>query len=275
MKYTYSILFGAALFMTACQDKNDELVQPVSQIQFCFTADHSTRATDTAFELGDKVGISMSDQTDKSQWFYKNMLLINTERDFLSFDPMIYPQQGDVSFLAYYPFAETLDVASPTGFEWSVATDQRDHKSYTNSDLMLAYAGQVANGTNPVLMDFNHTMSMLEINLIPGAGVTAEEILASNVEITVKQINTAATVIAPEGTIQDAKQLADIRMFDKVKIEAGKIVGFKAIIIPQTFIGGNQLLEITALHKTMSFTPQEDVVFQPTKKIVYNINIAK
>lgn len=277
MKHTtiFGLFIGTIIMAAACQKTDSETPAPEQPIQFSFTADSRTRATDTAFELGDKAGVSMRSQSDTDNWIYDNMPLINTQQGFRSLDPMYYPEQGDVAFAAYYPFVEGLDITSSAGFEWHVAADQRSHDSYTACDLMLASADNVANGTAPVEMTFDHAMSRLEVNIIPADGTSAEEIMASGVEVNILQINSACRVTAAGGVVGEAAEPIDIRMFNAVRVDEGRIVGFKAVVVPQTFPAGSRLLEIKVFNKTLTVTPAEDVVFSPSKKITYNVRVGK
>lgn len=116
-----------------------------------------TKATDTAFELGDAVGLFADSPVNASNvrmtWDGKN-LVPDTKL-------MWGPGNEEVYFQAYYPY----DPEKTQGWEeFFVNADQSTHELFTQSDFMTATSSQGApDGT--VILQFRHRFTKLIIHV--------------------------------------------------------------------------------------------------------------
>ena len=119
-----------------------------------------TRATDTDFELNDKVGLTITMTADGSA-FVANKEMSFDGTDFKTEGFLWYEDVNATSTLfAYYPYQ--AGAAAPA--EFSVKADQSG-ANYTASDLIVA----VKTGVKPTLsstqMTFKHKMSRIVISV--------------------------------------------------------------------------------------------------------------
>ena len=145
-----SIILAAALALAACAKQ--EAVRPVQQGEVRFTTNiqtYTVKATDTAFENGDKVGIFAGAPISKSN------VQATVSGSSLIPATAIKWKEGDngvVDFFAYYPYAENVSQS----YNFAVQADQAT--GYAKSDLMLA-AKSSAPTDNAIELQFSHALS--------------------------------------------------------------------------------------------------------------------
>uniref|UniRef100_UPI0040568B11 fimbrillin family protein n=1 Tax=Alistipes sp. TaxID=1872444 RepID=UPI0040568B11 len=164
MKKLFSLVAMVTLLgMTSC--KNEEpAVTPAPEsgktISLVAQMANFTRATDTAFEEGDKVGLYI---------FTPEVYLNNAEFTYTAeglsstIEHKWYADEELTSSLvAYYPYNNAWSYSESVSF--SVNKDQSAHAAYTASDLMIA--STTAKPTEEaVLLPFTHALSKVSIKI--------------------------------------------------------------------------------------------------------------
>ena len=120
----------------------------------------STRATDTDFELGDKVGLKVT-MTANGKDFVSNKPMTFDGTDFKTEGFLWYEDINATSTLfAYYPWQEGGDIPA----DFSVKADQSGD-NYTASDLIVAVKAGVKPTLSSTQMTFKHKMSRIVIDV--------------------------------------------------------------------------------------------------------------
>lgn len=205
-----------------------------------------TKATETSFENGDAIGLTV---TKASGAYATNAKLTYNGIEFSS-SLLWYPEGTDAATLtAYYPYASTV----PTSF--SVAADQSNGTA--SSDLIAAVKEGVLPTANAVTMPFKHKLSRLDIEVTNNAGYTLDG-------ISLKGINPTATLDEAFNATAQAATSAD-----GVDIQAFKSgeTSFTAIVPPQTVVIN---VAVTAAGKEMTQKLQEAELAAGKK---YTINV--
>ena len=204
----------------------------------------SSRATETAFENGDKVGVFVNEASkpieiagntvnnaqavfDGSTWsFYRDM----------------YWDEGNYNAVAYYPYQKT--VSSITDFPFSVDTDQSrpaadgNLSGYEASDFLCAHATNLVASDNPVNLTFSHVMSKVSVRLIKGEDFEGE--LPTNAEVYIHSTVTSATVDLNVGiTTKNYKGGAET-----IKAASVGNYTYSAIVVPQRLENRQPLVEV-------------------------------
>ena len=243
-------LVGCLLGLTALCACNSE--QPGAsfsdeqsrEVRFTSTVEGvTTRAADKNWTAGDRIGVFMlkaggslgttADVLGDNSQYVTN----GGDGRFTSLvDPLQYPEDCAVDFLAYYPYR--ADMASSYIYKVDV-TDQSKPET-----IDLLYANNLKNRTKdlPVSnLEFTHQLSALILNL------QGENL--GGVEITLKGLKTKADFALAVGTltVEDAST-ADIQMF----VNAGATQA-TALLVPQTLTGALQA-SMTIDGKTKDFT---------------------
>ena len=173
-----TILFGlaAAMLVAACSEE-DDLRQGIAGEGITFTSSVMSRATDTSFEAGDAIGVSMYTESG----FVGNATNVQyTTADgsgFTSTNPMTWGAAGSaetVDFKGVYPYK--ADAVADGIYSFTLATGEG--ASLSDNDVMYSSMTDVTVGAKNVDLTFTHKLVKVVMqvydqnrNLLPGATV--------------------------------------------------------------------------------------------------------
>lgn len=164
-----------------------------------------TKATDTAFEIGDAVGV-FGFKADLSVWL-DNGKFTKTENGFES-DKEYYWYEGDEvgRIVGIYPYNAdySSEKLSTEGVDFCVKSDQRTHAGYTASDLMSAVR-EVSPTKESVVLEFNHLLSKIVIDINNQTSKEIAEVMVSGVKGGYTFSLTGYELSSGEGTIKAGK----------------------------------------------------------------------
>ena len=223
-------LAGAVLLLTlvACNRNEKPEPQPVDFSQYKLRVEPVlTRATETNFENGDAIGLSVS----RPAGDYAANVKLTHDGTAFSGDLNWYDEGEEASTLkAYYPYKE--GDALPTMF-----TVQQDQSAGTaSSDFISAVKENVLPSANAVPMVFKHRLSRLIITVVNNTGADIESLVFEEI---VPVANIAADLTAK---VADGAKWQPIKPF----FQDGK---YYAIVPGQTVA---PVLKVTAGGKTLT-----------------------
>lgn len=223
-----------AMILTACTTK-EEVVPPTSQeVRFYPTL---TRATETAFVLGDQIGISAvhpsagtelkasGNYADNVMYEYKGGQFVFVEGQ--GKEIIKLPDDGaGLAYYAVYPYQKDL---KPQG-TFAVKTDQHTHDNITASDFCSVY--YPVSNEKDVHLKFWHRLSRIIVNIkdVPASKTVTMKL--KNMFYRASFDLNANTYVAATGTSK-----SEIRMGDM-----GTTRDFEAILPPQAFTLGTDLI---------------------------------
>ena len=170
-----------------------------------------------------------------------------------------------------YPFYAVMPADASTA-SGSVAANQS--KGITASDLMMAYAEP--SYKNTIALEFSHLLSMVEVNLTDGGGMTADELAGA--ALTIEGLKTAYTLTAGNSTSAPATATAKGSSTNGLKpMKNGANFQF---IAPAQELAANGLtmhFTVTINGEEVSYTYKNDdaLTLVAGKKTVFNITISK
>lgn len=205
MKITklFAALMAVAAIATACETPEEMPEAQGKKISLYSTMDNFTRATDTAFEEGDKIGLHIilpqGTWLNNAEYTYTGGGLVGTEENFWYLNEST---QSDV--LAYYPYNATGTYRAG-GYTFTVNADQSKAGNYTASDLMIA-ATTAKPTTEAVELPFRHALSKVVIKIDNQLEEEIEDVYFSEVygTATVNLKSGATTTSGSKGTIKTA-----------------------------------------------------------------------
>jgi len=171
MKKVLFIALSAALTLVACQKQDTVRSAQPGEVRFTTNIQtYTVKATDTAFENNDKVGIFAGAPISKN-----NVEAVVSGTSLLPVTPIKWVEGNNsvVKFFAYYPY----DAAATASYNFAVQSNQSALDFYKKSDLMLASASSAPVET-AVALPFSHVLSKVVIGLtnnVPETTVTKVE----------------------------------------------------------------------------------------------------
>lgn len=206
-KYISLLIALASLLAVSCER---ETVTQQGEVRFqAGIGTLQTKATDTAFEAGDAIGITALYPINAIN--YKATL----SRDgAVTLEQPIYwgVQQSEddlVWFWACYPYLEGIDPDSEDGFRFAVKEDQSTHEALTASDLMFANIWACP-GDGVVPLNFVHQLCqiVLVVDDRIGAEVTGLTLDGIKTEMQIQSAPGSPLGVSIYGFEQSAKTVA-------------------------------------------------------------------
>lgn len=262
--------------LAACtQDADDMRTDPTLPAEMTFTMTHPsqrTRATDTGFENGDKVGLFVC-SADAQLEIGGN--LVNNEA--LTCDNgkwnagrTLYWDDGTYNAYAYYPYIS--QVTSIEDLPFSVSTDQGtvDQETgidgYEASDLLYARTTSISASADPISLTFSHIMSKVTIRLVKGEDFEGD----MPTDAVVYVHNTV-----PEATVDLSAGIVTRNTFGTratITARQNSDYMFSAIVVPQRIENRMPLIEVVM--KGVSYVYESTFQFKPGTEHLINLIIS-
>ena len=183
MKHFHYMLACLAVVLAACDQDQDPLPPQQTATDpnvMTFSVTHpadrkaGTRATSTAFEADDRIGlyITESDGILQASGNYLNNAPLTFDGTAWQTAEPVYWNSGTYNVYAYYPY--TTPIQSVDDMPFRVAADQQSTPTdgtpggYEARDLLFASSTGVSASGQPVELQFRHCMSRLQIRLVKG-----------------------------------------------------------------------------------------------------------
>lgn len=278
---------GLSLCLTGCgqeeraeAERNDVMrfsIAHPEQRNVAHVADkHSapTRATETAFETNDRIGLFVCGEKEPLQVggnYVNNAPLTYNGTAWTPARP-IYWNDGSYDVYAYYPYSSPI--LSTDEMEFRVAADQNTAGTadalggYEASDFLWASAKQQTASNNAVALKFKHCMSKLTVRLIKGEDYEGDELPQ---DATVYIHNTV-----PTATIDLAAGVATKTLYGTEATLKAKAAGnnrYTAIIVPQRITNRRPLVEVVM--KGVSYMMESTFAFKPGMHHIISLTITK
>ncbi len=276
-KYSiHSLLHIAALATLASCTQETSLPQPSCEaMTMAFRMEHptATRATATAFEPGDRVGLYVAQDTATlnvggNVVSNEPLTCQGAGQTWLSRNTLLWTR-GTYDIYAYYPYRTSVE--SVTDLPLSVSLDQSTARQgdtlggYEASDILWASARGVAATESPVSLKFKHVMSRLTIRLIKGEDFEGE--MPTEAQVYVHNTVTSATLdlaagVATRDTYGRENSLRAHQRSNYI---------YEAIVVPQRITRSRPLVEVVM--RGVSYLYESNFHFCPGKDHLVNIVI--
>ena len=218
----------------------------------CSIADIVSKATDTAFEAGDRIGLyvvnydgdtagslqSTGNYVDNMPFTYGNGAW--TPQSTVYWKDETTP----ADFYVYYPYGSNPKDVSAYPVE--VKADQSLEANYKTSDFMWGKTGKTYPTEKAVNITLSHLFSCAVVELVAGSGFTDNDLAASDVQVQLNNACCQATVNLANGTVTPASATGSISF---LRTEGNE---FKALVIPQSIPASSNFITVTLGGKTYS-----------------------
>lgn len=258
-----TILFGltAAMLATACSEE-DDLRQGIAGEGITFTSSVMSRATDTSFEAGDAIGVSMYTESG----FVGNATNVQyTSKDgkaFTSTNPMTWGAAGSaetVDFKGVYPYK--AGAVADGIYSFTLATGEG--ASLSDNDVMYSSMTDVAVGANNVNLTFTHKLVKVVMQvynqnrkLLPGATVK------------INNQQTSGTLDLADGTVTSTGTADATLNFASNRNVEGE---YQTIVMPSTATQGRV---ITITYNGVDYPcPVDMYAFESGNKMTFSVTL--
>lgn len=261
--------------MAACGDETETIKrQDVKSTPMTFVVNHpgQTRATATAFERDDIIGLYVADA--KAPLEIGGNLVNNAA---LTFDGntwtpnhTLYWDDGSYNAYAYYPYIK--GISSITDQPFSVSTDQSTARTatalggYEASDLLFATSKNIMASVSPIRLTFKHIMSKLKIRLVKGEDFEGD--MPTTATVYIHNTVPTATIDLQAGVA--TRYVKGTRQ--TITAHQDGDTSYSAIIVPQRIDNRQPLIEVVM--KGVSYLFESKFQFKPGTEHVVNLIIS-
>lgn len=296
MKTNFFMTMAVAMLVFAgCSNDENEIDNWNGEIRLTSGIEVQTRATHNLDELlkeNESVHIWVDDAKDlqttvSEENLYENNVLTVGKGGALSGETTMYfPQSGNkVNIYALHTNATLTGNTFPDSeLTHQVAQDQQttvaeSGKGYQGSDLVFAKSKDVERTSSAVSLTFAHLLSKIEVVLVAGDGLKANEI--QTVEILNTKLNakftpskTADFSVTADGNITDQNPIKidneTTPKSDATGTDETKKVLNEAIIVPQTLASRTKFIRITTTDGgVLTYSLEEEKTFAEKTKYRY------
>lgn len=230
-----------------------------------------TRATETAFEDGDKIGLFVVNRNadgsavplKPSGNYVDNMLYTYAT----SWNPAsaLYWKDAEThaDFYMYYPYTSTI--TSVDAMPFKVNADQSSEAAFKASDLIVGSTLDVVPTASPVNIMAKHIMSQVAIVLKAGAGFTESSLAASNPSVRINNLVTSSTVNLSTSEVTMNGTASNV-----IPYKDGNV--YRAIVVPQT-VTDTQLITVTI--DGYEYKLSQNITFVSGKRHTINVTVKK
>ena len=265
MKKLFTVLAAIAAFVS-CSKNTEEVVEtPMSDKLPINISTTLTRATDSAFEVGDKVGIFVVNQPNA-------LVASGNHVDNMGFsysttwtpDSPIYwlDKTTKADFYCYYPYAESV---STTAHTFATKANQLQLADYKASEFLWGKTAGVTPTEEAVNITTNHTFSNALIILKPGDGFTEATLAAATKSVKICGVKTNASINLTTGVATATGNTTEVTPY----LDNGQ---YRALIVPQTTAEG-ALVVITV--DGVDYTLSRAMTFKANKQHKFTVTINK
>ena len=261
-----------ALVISSCSKGDEEFTPEPNEMSF--VAEYpTTRATASAFEVGDAMGIYVSQYNGEVaaplqvSGNYANNVKSTFDGSKWVNSSAIYWADGKFDVYAYYPYNKP---ASVDEYKFSVALDQSTPETaetlsgYEASDFLWAKATGVSQ-MDAVPLTFKHGLSKVVINLVKGedyeGDIPTEAVVRIHNTIPAAIIDLATGIVTKNG-YESAKSITTKKVSDGV---------YTAIVVPQRL--ENKLPLIEVLSHGVSYLVESKFVFRSGTQHTINLTL--
>lgn len=277
-KYLYIAAVSVSLFACSADGEGGEVVpsepsnpaQPTERMPIDISTS-ITRATETAFESGDQIGLFVvnrnADGTQVALQPVGNHVdnMLYTYSDVWTPATPVYwkDDRTCADFYMYYPYRNTVSSVSAMPFD--VAADQSTASAYKAADLLVGSTLNVAPKKQAVGIVAKHVMSQVEIVLKAGNGFTDASLASAEVSLRLNEVKTSATVDLSTAAVTATGTASSLTPYK----DGGT---YRAIVVPQKVEIGNL---ITVTVDGTDYNLKKAFTFTAGKRHTFTVTLAK
>ena len=226
-----------------------------------------TRATETAFENSDSIGVyvTAADAALQLGGNEVNDELFTFNGKSWTSKRKVYWNKGQHNVYAYYPYSKTVNDVKDYSF--SVQEDQSSKWGYSHSDFLWAGASNVAASASPVKMKFSHKMSNVVVLLQKGENF--EGSIPANAQVFLYSTVAKAAINLSTGDVAK-DSYAGTSTIRCQRVATGE---YRAIVVPQSITSRRPLVEVVV--DNVSYLMEGKISYKPGYRHTLTVTLDK
>lgn len=217
---------------------------PEERLPIRISSAPETRATDNAFETGDRIGVFVVNRSAdgsatplKTSGNYIDNTMYSLYGTWTAAETEYWKDNTThADFYMYYPYTNTI--TNVEAMPWSVRTDQSTESAYKASELLIGKTLDVAPGEDAVNIRARHMMAQVVVTLTAGNGFLPSDISNGDISVRINNLKTMASANIATGDVSAIGGATDITPWKENGI-------YKALVVPQTLSDG-YIIKVTA-----------------------------
>ncbi len=265
MKKIFTLMAAVAAMVSCSENLENVPATPETDRLPINISTTLTRATDSAFEAGDKVGIfvvnepnelaTSGNHVDNMGFTYSSVWTPDTPIYWLD-------KSTKADFYCYYPYAQ---VANTAAHSFATKADQSTLANYKASEFLWGKTAGIAPTEEAVNITTHHSFSNMVIVLKPGDGFTTESLAAATKSVKICGVKTAATINLSTGVATANGNATEVTPY----LDGAQ---YRALIVPQTTAGG--ALVVVTVNGT-DYTLSRSMTFKANKQHKFTVTLNK
>lgn len=260
----------ATCMLSACNNDvaEDVFVPDEGEIQLLMLHPNAqTRATETAFENSDSIGVYVTaadldlqlggNEVNNELFTYNGTTWTSKRR--------VYWNNGTHNVYAYYPFDRKVNDVE--NYSFSVREDQSTKIAYTRSDFLWASSPNVTASSSPVTMQFAHKMSSVVVKLEKGDDFEGD--IPSNAEVFLYSTVTKANIDLSTGDVSKDNYAGT----SSIKCYKVNNTQYQAIVVPQNINSRRPLVEVVV--GDVSYLLEGKISYKPGYRHTITVTLDK
>lgn len=255
------ILYAAAAIAFAACSSDEETaslnyVADEGEIQLMMVhPGQTTRATETAFETKDSIGVyvTAADAALQVGGNEVNNELFTYNGTSWTSKRKVYWNEGKHNVYAYYPYERTPN--DTEDYSFSVHEDQSSAWGYTRSDFLWASAMDVTASATPVPMQFRHCMTNVVVKLEKGESFEGD--IPADAQVYLYSTVTKASIDLSSGDVTKDNYAGSTTIRCR-QLAADR---YTAIVVPQSITSRRPLVEV--ITKGVSYLMEGKISYKP------------
>lgn len=204
----FSVLIFSCSGSSTSEPDPEPIPPPIPEKWAINISANISRATETSFENGDKVGVYVVNQPDplKASGNHADNIGFTYSGSWTASKTVYWKDESTkADFYCYYPF--TSNITSVETYPFDIKIDQSSVTNYKASDFLWGKLTGVSPTKNAVGITVKHAMSSIIVKLVAGNGYTTEDMASASVAICGLKphatINLATGTVTPAGDVQE------------------------------------------------------------------------
>lgn len=229
----------------------------------------TTRATDTGYDSGDKIGLYVVNYNgDTAGTLQQNGNHVDNMR--FAYDGKWTPDKPiywkdettPADFYCYFPYGSSGNIEA---YPFSVKEDQSTLANYKASEFLYGKASKISPTENAVNILTKHLFSCALIKVAAGNGFTTESLAKANVSVRLNGIKNEAIINLKDGSVSESGTPKTIQTLK----EEGN---YKALVVPQS-VSADNLITVTVDGR--DYNLKKEFTFVSAKRHTFTVTVSR